>query len=79
MGGELYSTYLLEGAQGLGLGRQLVEAVLGTLGGRAVAWVLEENPARGIDEHLGGRRRAEKRVEMGGETFTEAAYDLGPF
>lgn len=79
LGGELYSAYLLEGAQGLGLGLRLLEAVLGTLGGRAVAWVLEENPARGVYEHLGGRRRAEKRVEKGGETLTEAAYKLGPF
>jgi len=75
--GELYSLYLLDSAQGRGLGRRLAEAVLEALGGRALVWVLEENPARGFYEHLGGMRVAEKQVDMGGEIFTEVAYDLG--
>lgn len=77
--GELYSLYLLEEAQGRGLGRGLVEAVLAELQGaeRVIVWVLGVNPARGFYEHMGGRLVAEKQTMMGGELFTEVAYDLG--
>jgi GNAT superfamily N-acetyltransferase len=75
--GELYAVYLLAGAQGAGLGRRLVEAVLDALGGAVGVWVLGVNPARGFYEHLGGKRLTEKRVDMGGEIFAEVAYDLG--
>jgi len=75
--GELYSLYLLDSAQGVGLGRRLVEAVLEALRGPVLVWVLSVNPARGFYEHLGGRLLEEKRVNMGGEIFTEVAYDLG--
>lgn len=77
--GELYSLYLLEEALGRGLGRGLVEAVLAELHGaeRVIVWVLGVNPARGFYEHMGGRLVAEKQTMMGGELFTEVAYDLG--
>jgi GNAT superfamily N-acetyltransferase len=75
--GELYSLYLLDSAQGLGLGRRLVEAVLDVLDEPVRVWVLSVNPARGFYEHLGGRLLEEKRVTMGGEIYTEVAYDLG--
>jgi GNAT superfamily N-acetyltransferase len=77
--GELYSLYLLEEAQGMGLGRGLVEAVLEALGGgRVIVWVLGVNPARGFYERLGGHLIEEKQTRMGGVLFTEVAYDLGP-
>jgi GNAT superfamily N-acetyltransferase len=78
--GELYSLYLLEEAQGLGMGRALVAAVLGEMAGarRIAVWVLGVNPACGFYEKLGGRKWAEKRAAMGGEVFVEVAYDLGP-
>lgn len=80
--GELYSLYLLAAAQGRGWGRVLTESVLGelrALGARRIAvWVLEDNPACGFYEHMGGRRIAEKRVEMGGTWFTQIAYSWGP-
>lgn len=77
--GELLSLYLLEEAQGQGLGRALVEAVLAELQGaeRVIVWVLGVNPARGFYERLGGRLIQEKETMMGGEVFTEVAYDLG--
>ena len=63
----------------MGLGRKLVEAVLEALGGgRMIVWVLGVNPARGFYERLGGRLIEEKQTRMGGELFTEVAYDLGP-
>lgn len=78
--GELYSLYLLEEAQGFGFGRLLVEAVLAELRGErpVIVWVLGVNPARGFYEHMGGRLVAEKQTRMGGELFTEVAYDMGP-
>lgn len=76
--GELYSLYLLEGAQGMGLGRRLVAAVLAELPpGRISVWVLGDNPARRFYERMGGRLIAEQYEEMGGEKFLEVAYDLG--
>ena len=77
--GELFSLYLLEEAQGRGLGRSLVEAVVAELRGaeRVIVWVLGVNPARGFYEHMGGRLIQEKQTRMGGELFTEVAYDLG--
>ncbi len=73
---ELYSIYLLEEAQGMGLGRALAERVMAELGA-VVVWVLEANPACGFYERLGGRRVAVKQVDLGGEMFTEVAYALG--
>jgi GNAT superfamily N-acetyltransferase len=75
--GELYAVYLLEGAQGLGLGRQLVEAVLAELNGAVGVWVLELNLALDFYKHLGGTRIAEQQAEFGGKFFTEVAYALG--
>jgi len=76
--GELYSLYLMEAAQGLGLGRALTERVVNELGGRKIAvWVLEENPATGFYERMGGRRLTTRRTEHGGRFYTEVAYDLG--
>ncbi|MFN0103787.1 MAG: N-acetyltransferase family protein [Bryobacteraceae bacterium] len=79
--GELYSLYLSAAAQGRGLGRRLADSVLTELqrsGARSIAvWVLRENPARGFYERLGGRWLADNQIEIGGETFTEVAYDMG--
>lgn len=74
--GELYSVYLLEEAQGAGLGRALTEAVLGVLRElgmrRAAVWVLATNPARGFYERMGGRLVSERD----GDGFLEVAYEL---
>ena len=63
-------------AQGEGIGRRLVEQVLGVLGPVAV-WVLATNPARGFYERLGARYLTERRVMKPDATFIEAAYALG--
>lgn len=76
---ELYSLYLLESVQGLGLGRRLVQEVLRQLPGPTTAvWVLGINPARRFYERIGARPLRERQVELGQQWFTEAAYDLGP-
>lgn len=73
---ELYALYLLAGVQGRGVGRQLVEHVVGALGPVAV-WVLATNPARGFYEHLGARYLTERRVTAPEVNFIEVAYALG--
>jgi len=73
---ELYALYVLAEAQGEGVGRQLVEEVLGALGPVAV-WVLATNPARGFYERLGARYLTERRVTKPEVTFVEVAYELG--
>jgi GNAT superfamily N-acetyltransferase len=73
---ELYALYVLSEAQGEGIGRRLVEQVLGVLGPVAV-WVLATNPARGFYERLGARYLTERRVMKPDATFIEAAYALG--
>jgi GNAT superfamily N-acetyltransferase len=75
--GELYSLYLLDAAQGFGIGRQLVSAVLAALAVPALSvWVLAGNPARGFYEHLGAVLRTERQVHFAGEPFIEVGYEL---
>lgn len=73
---ELYALYLLPEAQGEGLGRRLVEQVLGAIGPVAV-WVLATNPARGFYERLGACHLTERRVAKRDASFVEVAYGLG--
>ena len=76
--GELYALYILRAAQGRGVGRLLVHAVmvsLATQGHRAMlVWVLAANaPARRFYEHLGGQYVTTKQTEIG-IPLEEAAY-----
>ncbi|MBL8242444.1 MAG: GNAT family N-acetyltransferase [Bryobacterales bacterium] len=76
---ELYSLYLLEEAQGRGLGRRLATAVMISLAAPAAAvWVLASNPARGFYERLGAVVCAERPLAIGAETFVEIGYRLPP-
>ncbi|MGG3007122.1 N-acetyltransferase family protein [Geobacillus stearothermophilus] len=76
--GELYAIYLLKEAQGKGLGRQLVQALVGDLTQKGIhslaVWVLTDNPSRGFYERLGGEKVAEERVEIGGKALRERCY-----
>ena len=76
--GELYAIYLLKEVQGKGLGRQLVQALVGDLTQKGihslVVWVLADNPSRGFYERLGGEKLAEERVEIGGKALWEWCY-----
>ncbi len=74
---ELYTLYLLEDAQGLGLGRRLLGAVAEALAGRGfeglMVWVLERNPAVGFYEKMGAVRVMRKEIELGGVELVEVA------
>lgn len=76
--GELYAIYLLREAQGGGLGRRLMGAVVASLAGAGVrsmlAWVLAGNPAHRFYEKLGGQIVAERPTEIGGAALSEVAY-----
>ena len=75
--GELYALYVLQAAQGAGLGRRLTEAVLTELGDGVAAWVLGVNPARGFYERIGARQMTTRQSRFAGARFTEVAYLLG--
>lgn len=84
--GELYVLYVLKSFQGKGYGKLLVTQVAHDLASRGyhslVIWVLKDNPACRFYERLGGRRIAEKMVEIGGKQLLDVAYvwpDLAGF
>jgi ribosomal protein S18 acetylase RimI-like enzyme len=75
---ELYAIYILNAAQGEGIGRKLAEAIARRLHGAGyramLLWVLKDNlPARAFYERLGGRYIREKTIHIGSEV-TEVAY-----
>jgi ribosomal protein S18 acetylase RimI-like enzyme len=77
--GELYAIYLLQQAQGQGLGRKLVDIVMRELCERGFSamllWVLKDNrPARKFYEALGGEYLREKPIEIGSQVLIEVAY-----
>jgi ribosomal protein S18 acetylase RimI-like enzyme len=81
---EVYAIYLLQSAQGRGIGRRLMRQLVDALrseGVRGVAvWVLAANPARGFYEHLGGAQAAAKPLNIGGADLIEIAFvwpDIG--
>jgi len=84
--GELYATYLLEGAQRQGLGTLLIRRFVHELKSRGftsmAVWVLALNASRKFYEALGGQVIGEQQIEQGGQSFTEIAYgwkDLARF
>ncbi|MBM4428224.1 MAG: GNAT family N-acetyltransferase [Chloroflexi bacterium] len=76
--GELFALYLLQSAQGQGIGGELIRAAVGGLRGMHVdsmmVWVLKENPTRKFYEHFSGKYLQEKPIEIGGATLIETAY-----
>ena len=81
---ELYAIYLLQAYQGRGIGRALVQAVVGRLldkGFRAMlVWVAAKNPATKFYAALGGQPFASKTESFGGGDIEEIAYgydDIG--
>jgi ribosomal protein S18 acetylase RimI-like enzyme len=77
--GELYAIYLLQEAQGNGIGRQLVLAVAEELKSRGMnsmtVWVLEDNlPARRFYESLGAIPVGQKDITIGGKVLGELSY-----
>jgi L-amino acid N-acyltransferase YncA len=76
--GELYAIYLLQTAQGRGVGRQLARAVAVRLAEQQIhamiVWVFADNPARRFYEALGGQFVREQTFTMGGVELREAGY-----
>jgi len=76
--GELYALYILRAAQGRGVGRLLVQAVMVSLATQGhttmLVWVLAANaPARRFYERLGGQYVTTKQIEIG-IPLEEVAY-----
>lgn len=81
---EIYTLYVAPGVQGRGAGRQLMRALAERFVKdgfrRPVVWALEENPWCAFYERLGGRRVAQKMIEIGGKQLSDIAYtweDIG--
>lgn len=76
--GELYAIYLLQEAQGHGLGRALLETAarhMAESGYEAwMCWVLADNPSRHFYEAMGGMAFQQKDIEIGGRNLVEVAY-----
>jgi ribosomal protein S18 acetylase RimI-like enzyme len=77
--GELYSIYILEESQGLGLGRQMARLVAKGLAERGhkalLVWALRDNPFCRFYEALGGIIvYPGKEVSYGGQILVEVAY-----
>ena len=75
---ELYAIYLLQPAQGQGIGRQLLQELATSLRSNGiqsmVVWVLEQNPAKYFYIRTGAQLLTSKEIEIGGATLTEVAY-----
>ncbi|MCZ2259539.1 GNAT family N-acetyltransferase [Sporosarcina sp. G11-34] len=76
--GELYAIYLLEGYQGKGIGRLLVQPVVDDLKYKKLdsmlIWALEDNPACRFYEALGGKKIDTEEIEIAGKKLKEIAY-----
>jgi ribosomal protein S18 acetylase RimI-like enzyme len=77
--GQLTAIYLLKRAQGRGIGRRLLRAVIADLRGRGfrsmAVWVLKDNlPAVGFYRRMGGEYVTEVTVDLGGAPVIEEAY-----
>lgn len=76
--GELYAIYLLEEAQGKGIGRKLLKAVVDDLKemklNSMLIWALEENPACRFYERLGGNRIDTSEIEIDSQKLSEFAF-----
>lgn len=77
-GGELYAIYVLKEHQGKGVGKMLFNAVVTKLIQEnlfsMVVCALEENPACGFYESLGGEEIATEEIEISGERLAEKVY-----
>jgi GNAT superfamily N-acetyltransferase len=80
--GEVETLYLLDDAQGRGVGRRMMRAIashLASLGAQsAFAWVLEANPSRWFYERLGARLAAREAIRFAGQPMVQLAYAWAP-
>lgn len=75
---EFYALYVVDHAQGQGIGRRLMGVMAEDLVGRghrsALVWVLQRNPSRFFYERMGGLHCAEHPISFAGKAMTEIAY-----
>lgn len=80
-GGEFYALYLLDQAQGQGIGSRFLAVMaqyfLAVGVQSAMVWVLRDNPSRYFYERLGGRLLTERPISFAGTTLMEAGYGWG--
>lgn len=78
MAGEVFTLYIGNDWQALGIGQRLLFGLFKSLAGRnlgdAVIWVLSGNPARFFYEAMGGTRVAERQERFAGALLDETAY-----
>jgi len=76
--GELYAIYILQEAQGQGIGKKLTQVLIERLVQEhyysMLVWVLADNPSRHFYEALGGQYVATKQIEIGGVMLNEVSY-----
>lgn len=77
--GEIYSIYLLEDYQRMGVGRRLLLSIARQLLndglGSVLLWVFEDNQsARRFYESMGGEVIRRKEINIGGADLVEVAY-----
>jgi ribosomal protein S18 acetylase RimI-like enzyme len=75
---EIHKVYVLSDAQGKGIGRKLMSVLAESLVRdglmRPVVWALAENPWCRFYERLGGKKVAEKMIEIGGAPLLDHAF-----
>lgn len=75
---ELYAIYLVQAAQGQGIGTALLNELATSLRSKGlhsmVVWVLEQNPAKHFYSRTGALLLTSQDIEIGGVTLTEVAY-----
>ena len=75
---ELYAIYILQEAQGHGIGKKLIHALIERLVQEhcysMLVWVLANNPSRRFYEALGGQYVSTKQIEIGGVMLDEVSY-----
>ncbi|NOH10765.1 MAG: GNAT family N-acetyltransferase [Chloroflexi bacterium] len=76
--GEIYAIYLVEEAQGLGHGQQLVQAMVRKLLEAGIStmliWVAKENDSRYFYEAIGGVAVAKDTIKITGAAIEEIGY-----
>ncbi len=76
--GEVYTLYLLQDYQGLGIGKALLRTLFASLIERgmdsALVWVLVQNPARYFYRWVGGTQIAERKHRLWGADVSEVAF-----
>jgi GNAT superfamily N-acetyltransferase len=75
---ELYAIYLLEQAQGQGIGTALLKKLAESLSSKGftsmIVWVLEKNPSRHFYERSSAQIVTAKDIEIGGVMLSEVSY-----